>query len=268
MRLADLADYFVLRRFLRDPWAFVRLRKRGLDAPHIDLALRDGGAVRLRNVPMDHHTFHRIFARDEYRLAGVPPGAWDTVLDIGAHIGIFAVRVAPLARRVLSYEPAADNYELLVENVRRFPHVRARRLAIAAGRGTAALYRGDNPSAYSLFGAGVPVEVSVAAILRAITPDFPTPDTTIRPVQAFSSATASPKRPSRRAASAATAPASCSSTCRPRWSAASRPSAGRDIAPLPEVPAHHLVPYPARLQKGLEVESGIESQETARLKCR
>jgi len=38
--------------------------------------------------------------------------------------------------------------------------------------------------------AGVPVEARVAAILRAMWPDLPMPDTTTRPVQAYSTATA------------------------------------------------------------------------------
>ncbi len=38
--------------------------------------------------------------------------------------------------------------------------------------------------------AGVPVEASVAAILRAMWPDLPMPETTTRPVQAYISATA------------------------------------------------------------------------------
>ena len=44
--------------------------------------------------------------------------------------------------------------------------------------------------------AGVPVLASVAAILRAICPDLPIPDTTTRPRQPSSSATAWTKPPS------------------------------------------------------------------------
>lgn len=99
---------------------------------------------------MDRHIFHRIFARDEYRLDGVAPGAWDTVVDVGAHIGIFAVRVAPLARRVLCYEPDPGNHALLSENTGRLGNVVAFRKALAAGIGTAALFVSPNPSAHSL----------------------------------------------------------------------------------------------------------------------
>jgi FkbM family methyltransferase len=151
MRLSDFGDWFVLRRHLLRPWAFLRLRKRPPAEPVYNIALRDGGVFRIRMQDQDRHTFHRIFARDEYRLNGVPPGSFDTVVDIGAHIGVFALRVAGLARRVLCYEPAPESFELLRRNIGRFPHVRLHPAAVAGRRGTATLYLGKNPSAHSLF---------------------------------------------------------------------------------------------------------------------
>jgi FkbM family methyltransferase len=150
MRLSDFADWFALRRHLTHPWAFLRLRKKPPAEPFYDIALRDGGSFRIRSQAQDRHTFHRIYARDEYRLNGWPPGSMGTVVDIGAHVGIFAARVAPLARRVLCYEPAPENFELLRRNVARFPNVRAHPAAVAGRRGTVRLYLRSNPAAHSL----------------------------------------------------------------------------------------------------------------------
>lgn len=148
MRLADIPDYFALKRHLVRPWEFVRLRGKTVTEPRIEVAFRDGGTFRLR--PEDRHVFHRMFARDEYHLDAVPPGSWDTVIDVGAHVGTFAVRVAPLARRVLSYEPTPDSFELLAANVARFPHVRAHNLAVAGRRGTLTLFPGKAHSRNSI----------------------------------------------------------------------------------------------------------------------
>ncbi len=147
MRLGDISDYFALRKHLVAPWSFVRSRKREMEAP-LDLDFKDGAVVRLRPAPMDRHTFHRIFARDEYRLNGI--GALDTVIDIGAHIGLFAVRVAPLAKRVVSFEPVAANFETLEKNVAHYPHVKPVCKAVSAKRGTATIYVSANPSAHSM----------------------------------------------------------------------------------------------------------------------
>lgn len=151
MRLSDLADYFRLRPYLRNPWEFLRLRSGGFPGTHVDLALREGGSLRLRNVPMDRHTFHRIFARDEYELGGTAPSSLGTVIDVGAHIGLFALRVAPLAARVLSYEPVPANFETLALNVAARANVVPVRKAVAGSREPATIYVSDNPSAHSMF---------------------------------------------------------------------------------------------------------------------
>ncbi len=60
--------------------------------------------------------------------------------------------------------------------------------------------------------AGVPVEASVEAILPPMCPDFPMPVTTTRPFEAKIISTAARNGSPSRAVSAATAPASISST--------------------------------------------------------
>jgi FkbM family methyltransferase len=151
MRLSDFSDWYRLRAHLARPWAFVRLRTRTDRPPVYEVPFRNGRTFRLRNVPMDYHVFHRIFARDEYGVDGVAPGSFDTVIDLGGHVGSFAVRAAPLARRVLTFEPHPGNFELLKQNIEPYPNVSARCVAVAGKRGTATLHVSDMPAAHSLY---------------------------------------------------------------------------------------------------------------------
>src|SRR2546429_4984797 len=98
--------------------------------------------------------------------------------------------------------------------------------------------------------AGVPVEVKVAAILRAIRPDLPTPDTMTRPFAAASSCTADTNGAPNRSATRRIASASRASTRRPR-SARSLGSV-RDIATLQEILREQALP----LAPGLEDQLG------------
>src|SRR5436853_561508 len=98
--------------------------------------------------------------------------------------------------------------------------------------------------------AGLPVEVSVAAILRAISPDLPTPETISRPVAFSSSRTAAEKAGPRRSATRRIASASRTSTRRPR--SASSLGSVRDIATLQEVFREQALP----LTPGLEDQLG------------
>ena len=63
-------------------------------------------------------TFSEVFLADCYQLATIrrPLG---TVLDLGANIGLFATRVAPLAQRVICIEPVGANLEIAQTNARR-----------------------------------------------------------------------------------------------------------------------------------------------------
>src|SRR5256885_4419800 len=98
--------------------------------------------------------------------------------------------------------------------------------------------------------AGLPVEVSVAAILRAISPDLPTPETISRPVAFSSSRTAAEKAGPRRSATRWIASASRTSTRRPR--SASSLGSVRDIATLQEILREQALP----LTPGLEDQLG------------
>src|SRR5437867_9743285 len=98
--------------------------------------------------------------------------------------------------------------------------------------------------------AGLPVEVSVAAILRAISPDLPTPETISRPVAFSSSRTAAEKAGPRRSPTRRIASASRASTRRPR--SASSLGSVRDIATLQEVLREQALP----LAPGLEDQLG------------
>ena len=180
MRLVDLPDSFRLRRHLRDPGAFLRLRRSPPAGPFLDLRLREGGELRIRPGTQDRHIVHRVFGRDEYRVARIPPRSLGTVIDVGAHAGIFAVRVAAMAERVICLEPDPGNFPLLCHNASRFPGIQPIPRAVAGRGGPAVFYPAPDPSAGTLFpgtgstppggpaaGAGIPVDcLTLAEVFR------------------------------------------------------------------------------------------------------
>lgn len=151
MRLRDFVDYWRLRKYLSAPWGFLRIRKKGFPEPFRDFALRDGGTLRIRSAPMDMHILHRVLGRDEYALDAFSPGSFDVVVDVGAHLGFFAIRAAPLARRVISLEPSEENFEILQRNVSHLPNVTPVRAAVAPQPGELAFHVSAIPSASSLY---------------------------------------------------------------------------------------------------------------------
>jgi FkbM family methyltransferase len=117
VRPEDFRDWRALRRITGNPWATVRFRKRQRPGDVFEVRMRDGGPLWLRGGRADFHMFHRIFLRDEYRLRELLGERLGCVVDLGANVGLFAARVAPLAERVIAYEPFPENFARLEANV-------------------------------------------------------------------------------------------------------------------------------------------------------
>lgn len=64
----------------------------------------------------DIRIIQEVIASDAYGATNqIKPD--DIVIDIGAHIGSFAIYVASLGATVLAFEPAKVNFDLLLENI-------------------------------------------------------------------------------------------------------------------------------------------------------
>jgi FkbM family methyltransferase len=148
--IKNLSDYLGLRPHLLDPWKFVRARKSAEADATPEVQFKAGFAVRLADAHVDRQTLNGIFGRDEYRLNGLT--GLETVVDIGANIGLFSIRVAPLARRVIAVEPLPDHFKLLQANLSdpRFRHVTTVPHALSGTKGPLELWVSSNPGGHSI----------------------------------------------------------------------------------------------------------------------
>ena len=148
----NLADYFGLRPHLEEPWKFVWSRKTEDADRDPEIRFKGGFTVRCAVPHVDRQTLNGIFGRDEYRLNRFAAGSFDTVVDIGANIGLFSIRAAPLARRIVAYEPLPDHFRILRANLAdpRFRHVTPVEKALSGTRGPVDLWVSPNPGGHSL----------------------------------------------------------------------------------------------------------------------
>ncbi len=82
-------------------------------------ALRNGVSYIVRPGAGDRGPLTEVCVYRFYTPEGFQIGETDTVLDIGAHIGLFSVLAARTATkgRVYAFEPSNDNFELLKHNI-------------------------------------------------------------------------------------------------------------------------------------------------------
>ena len=161
MKVSDVAAWWRLRKLVCEPWAAGMLRKNRTPGLR-EIRLLDGGSITIRGATPDMHCFHHIFGCDEYGLDTLPPGTLDTVVDVGAHIGLFTVRAAKLARCVIAIEPVADNFQLLERNVAasHLQNVRCRKLCLSDADGTAEIVISGRNDGHSIHGNLTPSPLS------------------------------------------------------------------------------------------------------------
>jgi FkbM family methyltransferase len=137
-----------LRRWFRRPLRLVAHGLRRGPPTVMTSTTVDGQVVAYRTSTADLKVLHEVFVEDAYRLDAMP-ARLGVVLDVGAHIGLFSLRVAPRADRVLAFEPHPENAALLRRNLAgpAFAHVEGNEVAVAGGAGTVRLFSGGRNTA-------------------------------------------------------------------------------------------------------------------------
>lgn len=127
----------------------------------------------------DTVSIHAVISSDIYKVdKNIHPG--DLVVDIGAHVGSFAIWAASRGARVLAFEPAIASFRLLLENVKlngyggerswaKNNFISAYQLGIASSGGKRTLYiRDPNFGGNSLYVKGGVAEEIITITLKEI----------------------------------------------------------------------------------------------------
>jgi FkbM family methyltransferase len=78
---------------------------------------KNGQKIRVRSGSIDKMIVKEIFIDNCYIPQGFEIQKGDTVVDIGAHIGVFSVFASKFASKIYSFEPSDENFKVLKENI-------------------------------------------------------------------------------------------------------------------------------------------------------
>jgi len=134
------------------------------------IKVKGGAQFKTRVNTSDALMIWEIWKAQVYDDPRIPISAGDTVVDIGAHIGAFAVRAARFAHpgKVYSYEASGKNYALLSENsqLNGIENLYIENSAISDRRGQMFLYV---PAGNSILGSLLQTTSSFKETVQAIT---------------------------------------------------------------------------------------------------
>ena len=125
---------------------------RAMGRPYRELRF-DGVRIQVRRGSWDESAAQRVVGDQDYLRPGHEIRPTDTVVDIGANIGCFAVVAGRAARqgRVFAFEPDRENYELSVRNaaLNGLTNVVVERAAVSGTAGTLRLFKGAEVSLHT-----------------------------------------------------------------------------------------------------------------------
>lgn len=163
--------------FLTKNWKDLLFAK-AKNEPFREIRCRNGVVMRSPDQVALNFLFHEIWLDEFYAPDGYSIKANETVVDIGANIGVFALWAATRAEnvRVRSYEPFPKNAEYFVENLNAsgLTNIEFHAVAVAGESATRILHVDDSWILHSLTGKdsgekGVEVEcVSLDMVMEGI----------------------------------------------------------------------------------------------------
>lgn len=129
----------------------------------------ESARLKLRTNIYDHWAAHEVWEREEYLDDQMPIHPTDIVVDIGAHIGAFAIWAARRASqgRVYAFEPNCENHSLLVENIQlnQLTNLEAFQAAVSDREGEVSFFNSRHSSmSHSFFEPGEDERSKVPAV--------------------------------------------------------------------------------------------------------
>jgi len=84
------------------------------------IELKNGNKIKIRNKSTDLQALVNVLVIKEYEYPGFEIKENDTIIDIGGHIGLFALYVTKNCKKgkIFCYEPVQKNYQLLKDNIK------------------------------------------------------------------------------------------------------------------------------------------------------
>lgn len=151
---------FVCKSFVRWPfsvWFYFWFSKKGAPyrEPHAPyIAVRTDSFI---HKIIDSHMTFTCVNEHQYEPRGFEIRAGDTVVDIGAHIGSFALLASAQGARMIACEPSPENFKMLSENILRnhTENITTLQQCVAGASGTRKLFLDtQNAARNGLYGAG------------------------------------------------------------------------------------------------------------------
>lgn len=126
-----------------------------IKSEHVILETRTGFKIKLRVNSTDLMAFTHVWLLREYDKPGFKINSDDTIIDVGAHIGLFALYASQFCKqgKIFCFEPVKENFDILLANLQlnKLTNVKPFNIAVSQKIGEVKIYLNDDESGHSMF---------------------------------------------------------------------------------------------------------------------
>ena len=116
---------------------------------------KTGLKIKIRTNSTDLMALTNVWMINEYGVEDFQIAKNDTIIDVGAHIGLFSLLVSQFCKtgKIFSFEPISDNFNLLMSNLKlnHTENIHPFNLAVSKNTSSVDLFLSSDQSAHSIF---------------------------------------------------------------------------------------------------------------------
>jgi FkbM family methyltransferase len=133
------------------PLVYFKLVKRS----HIIFETKSGIKIKIRVKSSDLMAFTHVWLIEEYSGKNFSFNNSDTIIDVGSHIGLFALFASQFCKqgKIICYEPIKENYQMLLSNLElnHLSNVVCYNKAVSKSNSKIRIYLNSDESGHSMF---------------------------------------------------------------------------------------------------------------------
>lgn len=133
------------------PIVYLKLTKK----PTVVFETKEGIKILIRVNSTDIMALTHVWLIEEYSKYNFKIEKMDTIIDVGAHIGLFSLHASQICKngKIYAFEPIKENYNILKSNVQlnNFLNIQAENCAISNSSSKITIYENNDESGHSKF---------------------------------------------------------------------------------------------------------------------
>ena len=146
-----LSSRKIFKNWYLYPIVYFRLTKN----KHVVFETKTGQKIKIRVNSTDLMALTHVWLIKEYHHDDFNIETNDIIIDVGAHIGLFALYASQFCKngKIICYEPIKENYELLLENIKqnKITNIISYNSAVSNRSSKVKIYLNQDESGHSMF---------------------------------------------------------------------------------------------------------------------